>query len=214
MFHSGLNKLVQQAHRPLRIGLTGGIGSGKSTVAQVFAVLGIPVFNADAAAKHLMNSDAAIRQQLTELFGEATYGNGLLNTRYLAEKVFTDSYGLQRLNAVVHPVTIAAAERWFAAQQSPYAVKEAALLFEAGTAAGLDIIAGVYAPEHLRLHRAIQRDGATRDQVLQRMHRQMDEKIKMKLCDIIFVNDEQQLLVPQVVDFHNGLLQLLRERET
>lgn len=214
MFHSGLNTLPPQGHRPLRIGLTGGIGSGKSTVAQVFAVLGIPVFNADAVAKHLMNSDASIRQQLTELFGEATYENGLLNTKYLAEKVFTDSYQLQRLNAIVHPVTIAEAEAWFAEQSSPYAVKEAALLFEAGTAAGLDMIVGIYAPEHLRIHRVIQRDNTTREQVLQRMHKQIDEAIKMKLCDVVFVNDEQELLVPQVVRFHNRVLQLLSEGET
>jgi dephospho-CoA kinase len=194
-------------NRPMRIGLTGGIGSGKSTVAQIFEVLGIPVFYADIAAKQLMNKDEQLRAKLIHLFGEQTYENNLLNTRHLAAKVFTDSFALEQLNAVVHPATITAAETWFAAQSTPYVIKEAALLFEAGTAAGLDMIIGVYAPQHLRIHRAMKRDGVTREQVLHRINRQIDEEIKMKLCDVVFINDEQQLLVPQVVSFHNKLLE-------
>ncbi|TKK66740.1 dephospho-CoA kinase [Ilyomonas limi] len=201
-------------HKPVRIGLTGGIGSGKSTVAQIFAVLGIPVFNADAIAKQLMSNDEQLRARLIELFGEKTYENKLLNTKHLAEKVFTDSFALEQLNAVVHPATIAAAEQWFAVQAAPYVIKEAALLFEAGTAAGLDAVIGVYAPQHLRIHRAIKRDGTTREQVLHRINRQIDEEIKMKLCDVVFINDEQQLLVPQVVHFHKQLLERINEQET
>lgn len=197
-------------HQPMRIGLTGGIGSGKSTVAQIFEVLGIPVFYADSVAKQLMNSDEQLRAQLIQLFGENTYENKLLNTKHLAEKVFTNSFALEQLNAVVHPATIAAAAQWFAAQSAPYVLKEAALLFEAGTTAGLDMVIGVYAPQHLRVHRAIKRDGTTRKQVLNRINRQIEENIKMKLCDIVFVNDEQQLLLPQVINFHNQLLKRLK----
>jgi dephospho-CoA kinase len=196
-------------HRPVRIGLTGGIGSGKSTVAQIFEVLGIPVFYADAVAKQMMNTDEQLRAKLIELFGEQTYEGEVLNTQHLAAKVFTDSFALEQLNAIVHPVTIAAVEAWFAAQHAPYVIKEAALLFEAGTAAGLDAIIGVYAPQHLRIHRVMQRDGATREQVLHRINRQIDEDIKMKLCDVVFINDEQQLLVPQVINFHTQLLDKL-----
>jgi len=194
-------------HKPMRIGLTGGIGSGKSTVAQIFEVLGIPVFYADTTAKQLMNKNEQLRARLIQLFGEKTYENNVLNTRHLAEKVFTDSFALEQLNAAVHPVTIAAAEQWFTAQSAPYVIKEAALLFEAGTAAGLDMIIGVYAPQHLRIHRSMKRDGVTREQVLHRMDRQIDEEIKMKLCDVVLVNDEQQLLVQQVLSFHNQLLE-------
>lgn len=199
-------RLSNVLHKPVRIGLTGGIGSGKSTVAEIFAVLGIPVFNADNAAKQLMNSNEQLRAQLIKLFGEKTYENNLLNTRHIAEQVFTNSFALEQLNAVVHPATIAAAEQWFAMQTAPYVIKEAALLFEAGTAAGLDAIIGVYAPQHLRIHRVMKRDRVTREQVLHRINRQVDENIKMKLCDVVFINDEQQLLVPQVVLFHNQLL--------
>lgn len=197
-------------HKPVRIGLTGGIGSGKSTVAKIFSLLGIPVFNADAIAKQLMNTDILLREKLTRLFGEKTYENNLLNTKHIAEKVFTDAFALEQLNAAVHPVTIAAAEQWFAQQNSPYVIKEAALLFEAGTAAGLDMVIGVYAPEPLRIVRAMRRDGAMREQVVQRIHRQIEENIKMKLCDVVFMNDEQQLLVPQVLQFHQQLLKKLQ----
>jgi len=199
------------ARKPVRIGLTGGIGSGKSTVSKIFEVLGIPVFYADVIAKQLMNEDEQLRKRLIALFGEKTYENNVLNTRHIAEQVFTDPFALEQLNAVVHPATIAAAEQWFAMHSSvPYVIKEAALLFEAGTAAGLDAIIGVYAPQHLRIHRAMKRDNATREQVLHRINRQIDEDIKMRLCDIVFVNDEQQLLVPQVLRFHNQLLEKLQ----
>jgi len=191
----------------MRIGLTGGIGSGKSTVAKIFEVLGIPVFYADTAAKQLMNKDEQLRARLIQLFGEATYENNVLNTKHLADKVFTNPFALEQLNAVVHPATIAAAAQWFAAQRTPYVIKEAALLFEAGTAGGLDMVIGVYAPQHLRIHRSMKRDGLSREQVLHRINRQIDEEIKMKLCDVVFVNDEQQLLVPQVIAFHKKLLE-------
>lgn len=208
--HHNFNvNLPSNVHQPLRIGLTGGIGSGKSTVAQVFTVLGIPVFYADAVAKQLMNTHLPLRKQLVDLFGEATFEKDVLNTKHLSEKVFNNPHALQQLNAVVHPVTIGAAAEWFAAQNAPYVVKEAALLFEAGTSADLDLVIGVYAPQHLRIHRVMQRDGISREQVLQRIHRQIDENIKMKLCDVVLINDGQQLLLPQVVNVHNTLLQKL-----
>ncbi len=191
---------------PLRIGLTGGIGSGKSTVANVFEVLGIPVFYADAAAKKMMNTDLLLRQQLTEAFGEQTYTNDVLNREYLSSVVFADARQLARLNAIVHPATIAEAERWFAKQTTPYVVKEAALLFETGSSAGLDYIIGVSAPQHIRIQRTMKRDDVAREQVLQRMNKQIDENIKMKLCDFVLINDEQQMLLPQITELHNKLL--------
>ena len=194
--------------QPLRIGLTGGIGSGKSTVAKIFEVLNIPVFYADAAAKELMNSDAFLRQQLMNAFGEDTYINNALNRAHLASVVFKDAYQLERLNAIVHPATIAAAERWFAQQSLPYVIKEAALLFESGSAAGLDYIIGVSAPQHVRIQRAAKRDDISPEQVQQRIDKQIDESIKMKLCDFVIANDEQQTLLPQVLKLHKKLISL------
>lgn len=184
----------------LRIGLTGGIGSGKSVVAKIFATLGVPVFDADSVAKNIMNEDAELKQQIIAAFGEASYVDATLNRKYISNIVFNDAYKLEQLNALVHPATIAAADRWFNMQKAPYVIKEAALLFEAGTALHLDYIIGVHAPLNLRIHRVIKRDDVTRQDVLARMNRQIDENIKMRLCDFVVVNDEQQLLTPQVIE--------------
>lgn len=192
----------------LRIGITGGIGSGKSTASQIFKVLGIPVFDADMAAKNIMNEDESLKQKIKQTFGEASYENGLLNRKYIAGIVFNDALKLETLNALVHPATIAMAEKWAQQQTTPYTVKEAALFFESGSAAGIDYIIGVYAPQHIRIRRVMQRDHITHEEVLARMSKQIDEEMKMKLCDFVVVNDEQQLLLPQVIALHEKFLAL------
>ncbi|MBG9378151.1 dephospho-CoA kinase [Panacibacter sp. DH6] len=190
----------------LKVGLTGGIGSGKSTVARIFKTLGVPVFDADAAAKKVMNEDVALKQQVTALFGEEAYIKNELNRKYIASVVFNDSFKLEQLNAIVHPATIAAGEAWMNKQTTPYTLKEAAIFFESGSAAGLDYMIGVFAPQHLRIRRVMQRDNITREEVLSRMSKQIDEFLKMKLCDFVISNDEQSLLIPQVLNVHGQLL--------
>ncbi len=190
----------------LKIGLTGGIGSGKSTVSDIFKVLGIPVYNADKQAKTLMEQDPGLRAKVTDLFGPEAYAGGHLNRKWIADIVFNDRYQLERLNAIVHPAAISAGEAWALEQNTAYVVKEAALFFEAGSAAGLDYIIGVYTPKHLRIQRVMQRDGLSRDAVLQRMAQQIQEEIKMRLCDFVIVNDEQQLLIPQVLRLHEQFI--------
>lgn len=192
----------------LKIGLTGGIGSGKSTVAKVFEVLGIPVYYADDAAKRLMNEDDALKQQLIERFGTETYVDGKLNRSHLAAVVFNNKEQLELLNSLVHPSTIADAQKWFAKQTAPYVIKEAALLFESGTAEGLDKIIGVHAPETIRLKRVMDRDGVSAEEVKRRMNNQIEETIKMRLCDYVINNNEQQAVLPQVLQLHEQLLQL------
>lgn len=190
----------------LKIGLTGGIGSGKSTVAKIFSVLGIPVFYADTAARLVMNEDAELKQKIKHTFGEAAYEYEVLNRKYLADIVFKDAFKLEQLNAMVHPATIKMAEQWMLQQNTPYVIKEAALLFEAGSTEGLDYIIGVYAPQHLRIHRVMQRDNVTREEVLARMNKQINEEMKMRLCDFVIVNDEQQLVIPQVLQLHQKFI--------
>lgn len=190
----------------LQIGLTGGIGSGKTTVAQIFRVLGIPVFDADAVAKQLIESDKDIREGLLQLFGSRSFVNETLDRKYMAAEVFADRDKLEQLNALVHPHAIAASQNWARQQSSPYIVKEAALLFEAGSTADLDYIVGVFAPDPLRLKRAMHRDGADRSNILQRMNHQISETIKMRLCDVVVRNDEQSLLIPQVLALHERFL--------
>jgi dephospho-CoA kinase len=190
----------------LKIGLTGGIGSGKTTVAKVFEVLGIPVYYADDAAKKLMNNNEQLQQQIITHFGEATYVNGELNRKHLASLVFGNKEKTELLNSLVHPVTIADAEQWFMQQQSAYVIKEAALLFESGAAAGLDYVIGVTAPETIRLKRVMDRDGVTAEEVKKRMSNQLDDSIKMRLCDFVVNNNGQQMILPQVLQLHNQLL--------
>lgn len=189
----------------LKVGITGGIGSGKSTVAKMFALLGIPVYAADEAGKRLMNDNEALKIQVINLFGNAAYTNGILNRKYLAEIVFNDAEKLAKLNAVVHPATLKDADEWMNCQQSPYAIKEAAIMFESGAHEHLDYVIGIFAPAALRIQRAMQRDGSSREQVTARMGRQINETIKMRLCDFIIYNDEQQMLIPQVLQLHQKL---------
>lgn len=193
----------------LRIGLTSGIGSGKTTVAEIFRVLGIPVFDADSETKKLMAEDEALRKNIITHFGEKSYVNNLPDRKFIAEQVFEDAEKLALLNSVMHPAAIDAAAKWFIKQDAPYAIKEAALLFEAGSTVGLDYIIGVYAPQHLRIKRVMQRNASTREEVISRMNRQIDEEIKIRLCDFVIVNDEQQLITPQVMNLHKKFLSLL-----
>lgn len=190
----------------LKIGLTGGIGSGKSTVAKVFETLGIPVYYADDAAKRVMNEHALLREKIIQHFGEESYADKQLNRNYIASQVFNNKEKLDLLNSIVHPVTIADAEAWMQAQKTPYAIKEAAIIFEAGAHRQLDYIIGVSAPVDLRLKRVMERDGITQEKVQERMDKQMDEEEKMKLCDFIIFNDEKQLLIPQVIELHENLV--------
>lgn len=196
----------------LKIGLTGGIGSGKTTVAQIFKVLGVPVFDADSAAKKIMQEDESLKAALVATFGPETYINGILNRKHLSSLVFTDPYQLELLNALVHPASIAAGLQWATQQDAPYIIKEAALMFEAGSGYNLDFIIGVYAPQTLRIHRAMKRDNLTRQEVLNRISRQVNDTIKMKLCDFVIVNDDQQLLIPQVLKLHEHFMQLARQQ--
>ena len=190
----------------LRVGLTGGIGSGKSTVADIFSVLGIPVFNADLVTRQLMEDDEILRTSIKKEFGEEAYINNTLNRKYLASIVFNDAFQLEKLNAITHPAVIDAAQKWMQQQTTAYVIKEAALMFESASAAGVDLIIGVYAPQHIRIKRVMDRDGVTRQDVLARIDKQIDEEIKMKLCDFVLVNDEQQLLIPQVLELHEKLI--------
>jgi dephospho-CoA kinase len=190
------------------VGITGGIGSGKSTVAKIFATLGVPIYDADAAAKKLMHTNMHLKQQIMHHFGAASYIDNQLNRKYIADIVFTQKEKLTLLNSMVHPYSIADAKHWAAQQKTPYILKEAALLFETEAFHYVDYSIGVTAPKALRIQRVMQRDGLTREAVMNRMDKQIDENIKMKLCDFIITNNEQELIIPQVLHLHNKLIAL------
>ena len=192
----------------LKIGLTGGIGSGKSTIAAIFELLDVPVYYADDASKRLYHTDSELIKNMTEHFGEEIYTEGVLNRSQLASIVFNDPKKLDLLNQLVHPPTIRDAEDWMKKQTAPYIVKEAALLFESGSAAGLDYVIGVTAPAALRIKRVMDRDGISREDVMSRMKRQIDEDIKMRLCDFVIRNDEQEMVLPQVLELHGRFMEM------
>lgn len=192
----------------LKIGITGGIGSGKSTVCKVFELLDIPVFYADQVAKNLMATDPQIRETLSETFGEDSYQkDGTLNRAYLADLVFKDAEKLEKLNQIVHPAVFKAFDEWSAKQFSPYVVKEAALLFESNSYQMCNHTVLICAPEELKIKRIGKRDGSNRTEILARMAKQMTDSEKIKLADFILINDEKQLLIPQILELHRQFIQ-------
>lgn len=189
------------------IGITGGIGSGKTTVAKIFSLLGIPVYSADDAAKEIMVKDPLLVAQIREHFGDAAYfDDGSLNRKHISNIVFADKAQLEVLNSLVHPATIRDSEAWARRQASPYVLKEAALMYETESFHHVDKVIVVSAPQALRIQRVMKRDGVDRNAVLARMHKQLDEAIKLKLADYVIYNDEQQMVIPQVLSLHHQLL--------
>lgn len=190
---------------PLQIGITGGIGSGKSLVCRIFQQLGVPVYDADSHAKELMTTDGILMSGIKKEFGDLSYHpDGALNRVYLANHVFNNQEQLDKLNSLVHPRVKAHYQQWVEAQtEFRYVLKEAALLFEAGSDSTLDRIIVVFAPEALRTQRVLKRDAhRTVEQVREIIGKQMPEEEKLKRADYIIVNDETRLIIPQVLELH------------
>ena len=194
----------------LKVGITGNIGSGKTTVCKVFEVLGIPVFYADEAAKQVMTEDAELIAGIKQAFGpEAYFADGSLNRKHIGGIVFNDTQQLEKLNALVHPATFRAFDVWVQQQtHAPYVLKEAAILFESGSYKKCDRSILVAAPLNTRIARVIQRDGVTADEVKAREARQYPQEKKMELANDIIVNDDSQLVIPQVLKLHQMYLSL------
>ena len=183
----------------MKVGITGGIGSGKSTVCRLFAQKGIAVYDSDAAAKRLMQEDGALRRQLAGRFGEGTFRNGVLDRAYLAGIVFADPQALADLNALVHPVVMRDFEAWAARQEGSYVILESAILFEAGLEGCVDKTVAVLAPRELRIERTCRRDGCGADQVVRRIAAQLDDDALSARADYVVVNIFEEDLEPAVV---------------
>jgi dephospho-CoA kinase len=196
----------------LKVGVTGGIGAGKSMVCKIFEILGTPVYYADEAAKKLMQENEKLIAELKIQFSNEVYEGGTLNRKYLSNLVFNNPEKRELLNKIVHPYVIQDGIDWMNNQQSPYAIKEAALIFESGSQASLDHIIGVFAPYALKIHRTIKRDQSTREEIMQKIESQIDDGIKMKLCDDVIINDEQHMLVHQVIAIHKKLCSMAIEK--
>ena len=189
---------------PLKIGITGGIGSGKSTVAKIFACLGIPVYDADSRAKTLMNTDPELISLIKDEFGTQSFDeSGRLNRRYLAEHVFGFPDRLEKLNRLVHPRVAQDYARWVEKHKSSvFTLKEAALLFEAGSAKDLDKVIAVTAPDSIRIERVMKRDGRSEEEVKKIIKRQLPQDRIASMADFVIINDETQMVTPQVLDMH------------
>ena len=185
------------------VGITGGIGSGKTTACQIFEELGVPVYYADVRARELMTNNETLRDRIIQAFGEEAYLNGQLNRPYLAKLVFSSKEKLSVLNGLVHPAVADDFDEWLDSQKdATYVLKEAAILFESGAYQDVDISVLVVAPQELRLERVMKRDGTSKEEVLRRMNNQWTQERKVKLADHIITNDGTQMLIPQVLELH------------
>jgi dephospho-CoA kinase len=190
----------------LKVGITGGIGSGKTTICQIFEMLNIPVYYADYQAKWLMQHDPELKNSIINNFGETAYQpDDTLNRAYIAKLVFADKKLLTVLNDLVHPAVFRDSERWFSEQNSHYAIKEAALFYETGSYSQMDKMIVVTANQEERIKRVMQRDGVDRESVLARMDKQLPEEEKIAKADFVIYNDGRGLLIPKIFEI-DGVL--------
>ncbi len=199
----------------IKVGITGGIGSGKSTVCRIFEILNIPIYYADIRAKKLMIESPSLVKDVKDLLGSQSYEkDGTLNRKFVAGKVFKDAGLLRQLNELVHPRVWADADNWYKSQDiaTPYILNEAALLFETGSYKNFDKIILVTAPEEVRIERVMTRDSSTRKEVENRINKQLKDHIKIPLSDFEIKNDNKIRLIPQVFKIHNELMRCLKNR--
>lgn len=195
--------------RPLLIGITGGIGAGKTTVAKVFTILSIPVYSADDRAKWLMANDEALKANIIQAFGDQSYIEGRgLNRAFLAEKVFSNEENTKTINGLVHPAVRADFHQWASEQHSPYVLKEAALLFESGSYKELDKVINVSSPLKTRISRILMRDPQrTLEEVNGIIDKQLPDEDKNRLADFVIKNADNKMIIPQVLEIHEKLLE-------
>lgn len=189
----------------IRIGITGGMGAGKSVISEMMRCLGIPVYDADIASKKILNSNTKVKTQLIELLGEEIFSNGQLNRPLMAQLIFNNNELLLKTNAIIHPAVFEDFIAWSEAQNKEVVACETAILFESGMVSYFDSILMVSAPLEIRIERCLKRNNFTREQVLERIAKQMDESKKIELSDFVIDNDNRKALYPQLKNFLNNL---------
>ncbi|MCA1756966.1 MAG: dephospho-CoA kinase [Bacteroidales bacterium] len=196
-----------------RVGLTGGIGSGKSTVCKIFGVLGIPFFSADEFASQLMESDENIIREINQIAGKDLYKEGSLDRRALAELIFNDRNMIARVNNLVHPRVFTAFLEWSEQQDSPYAIMEAAILFESGGDSYTDTVVAVTAPLEERVMRVIERNNMSREEVVARISNQMDQTEMIGKARWTIDNSDNVLVIPQVIAIHSAINEVINRKQ-
>ena len=192
------------------VGLTGGIGSGKTTILEVFKSLGVPVYIADTEAKALMNRSKVIKRKLIHLFGEEAYKNGKLNRPYLSSKIFNNKELLIKMNAIVHPKVASHFKRWVSKQNAEYVIKEAAIIFENNLQSQYNYIITVVADEDLRIKRVIKRDNASEEKVKTIINNQLSDAEKIKKSDFVIINNDLQEAKKQALNVHKEILKKIK----
>jgi dephospho-CoA kinase len=194
-------------HR-LKLGVTGGIGSGKTTVCRVFSVLGIPVFSADIEARRIQESDPSIRDEINSLAGKNLYSSGKLDRAELARLIFSNKDLLGKVNSIIHPAVSKCFREWVANQNTPYSIMEAAILFESGACRMMDRIVTVVTPLEERIERLVRSKKLTREQITDRVKNQLDDESRIKRSHFVIFNSENDMIIPAVLGIHEEMLKL------
>ncbi len=193
-----------------KLGVTGGIGSGKTSVCRVFDVLRVPVFSADREAQEIMENDFEVRRRLKTIAGKDLYILGTLDRIKLASIIFNDRAILEKVNFLVHPIVFNRFTKWALIQEVPYVIMEAAILFESGASKYVDRVATVVAPVEQRVKRVIHRSKLSREQVVERIKNQMDDDMRIKLSDYVINNSENDMIIPAILKIHDDILKLTK----
>jgi dephospho-CoA kinase len=201
--------MEQISGKIMKLGVTGGIGSGKTTVCKVFCVLGIPVFYADAEANIVMNNNETIKSGLNEIAGEDIHPCGSLDRKRLANLIFNNPELLKKVNKLIHPEVFNNFNEWVKKQKSPYVIMEAAILFESNASVLVDRVATVTAPVEERVARVTRRNTLTRDQVMERINNQMSDRERIKRSDYVINNGENEMIIPVILKIHEDILEHL-----
>lgn len=192
----------------LKLGVTGGIGSGKTTVCKVFSVLGIPVFSADIEAKQIQDNDPEVRNKINIACGRDLYASGKLDRAELANLIFGNKDLLAEINRIIHPAVFRNFRDWIKSQNSPYSIMEAAILFESGAYRMMDRIITVVTPQEQRIERVLRGNRLTREQVMDRINNQIDDEIRIRQSDFTIFNSENDMIIPAVLGIHKEMLKL------
>lgn len=203
--------MITDRNSPFKLGITGGIGSGKTSVCRVFDVLGIPVFSADREASEIMENEGEIKSLLNSITGKNLYTSGSLDRMLLADIIFNDDAVLEKVNSLIHPKVSDHFMKWAVVQESQYVIMEAAILFESGASEFVDRIATVVAPVDQRVERVIQRNKLSKEQVMERIQKQMDDETRMKLSDYIIYNSENDMIIPAILKIHDDILTFINK---
>lgn len=197
--------------RILNLGVTGGIGSGKTTVCKVFAVLGIPVFSADDQAKRIQDSDPDLQKKINSIAGKDLFTAGKLDRAELARLIFADRDLLGKVNSVVHPAVFSCFREWVKQQDAPYAIMEAAILFESGASGMMDRIVTVVTPMEERIERLVGGNKMSREQVMERIKNQVDDETRISQSDYVIFNSDSDMIIPAILGIHREMITLYRK---